>query len=255
MRVIVRLGCIFLLFAFVGICNADETIRLAGGEWPPYQSRHLKYDGVVSRIVTEAFALGGIKVEYGYFPWKRSYTLAEIGEWDGTLAWFDLPERRKDFYISDPVIDTQYVFFHRKGMAFDWKDISDLKNLRIGGTLGYDYGKAFQSAEKDGKIRIIRKPSEEENLIRLYNDKIQIFPCDVEVGYYIIREKFGPDKIDLFTHHPKPLKVAPHHVLLSKKIKRNKQLVEIFNKGLKQLKASGKYDQYLDESRRGEQQK
>ena len=162
------------------IC-AQETLRLASGEWPPYISQHLAHQGTVSRIVTEAFALGGIQVQYGYFPWSRSYEFAKTGVWDGTLVWFDTPERRKLFYISDPVIDIQYVFFHLKDYAFGWRTMDDLSGIKIGATLEYHYGEDFKAAEKRGAIQVDRVASDLQNFQKLLRGRIQIFPNDSEV--------------------------------------------------------------------------
>ncbi len=236
-------------------CNAEETIRLASGEWPPYQSQHLKHAGVVSRIVSEAFASEGIKVEFGYFPWKRSFLLAETGRWDGTFVWFNTAERREQFYISEPVVDIKYVFFHKRNFPFNWQKIEDLKSLRIGATIGYDYGKSFQSAEKEKQTRVIRRPSDTENFMRLSNDLIHIFPCDVEVGYEILRKEYGPKAEELFTHHPLPVKSAPHHLLLTKKDIRNEERMAKFNRGLKALQENGKYNQFFTESRNADYHK
>ena len=52
---------LWLSLATTGI--AQETIRLASGEWAPYQSEHLKNNGLASRIVPQAFALEAINVE------------------------------------------------------------------------------------------------------------------------------------------------------------------------------------------------
>ena len=94
--------------------SGPDTIRLTNGEWPPYLSEHLEHYGVVSRIVTEAFALEGVKVEYGFFPWKQAYELAESGEWDGSLIWLRTPEREQYFYFSEPILQCNYVFWHLK---------------------------------------------------------------------------------------------------------------------------------------------
>jgi len=239
---------IFLVPIFL---NAQDTIRLASGEWAPYQSEKLKHAGVASRIITEAFALSRIKVEYGYFPWKRSYVLAQRGEWDGTFLWFDKKERREFFYISDPVMDVQYVFFHLKKVQFDWRNIDDLKGFIIGATLGYDYGKAFQKAEKERSIKVNRSYNDESNFKLLMNGKIQLFPCELDVGYEIIQKSFTKNEAEELTISPTPIKAAPHHLLLSKKIKQNKDRMAAFNNGLKKLMESGKVDQYLFESRQG----
>lgn len=231
---------------------AKEKIRIASGEWLPYQSEKLKYHGVASRIVTEAFALSGIQVEYGYFPWARSLNYAKLGKWDGTFLWFDTTERRNFFYISEPVVNIQYVFFHLKNYAFDWKTIDNLKDIYIGATIGYKYGEKFENAEKMGKIYVDRIKSDNLNFRKLLKGNIHIFPCDLNAGYEIIQKNFTPKQIERFTYHPRPIKAAPHHLLLSKKIKRNNRLLLLFNQGLKQLKDSGKVEQYFEESRRGE---
>ena len=240
------LVCIILfLMVRVWPCAAGGVVRLASGEWPPYQSRELPHSGFVSRIVVEAFALEGIQVVLGYFPWKRSLHLAESGQWDGTFIWFDTPERRKAFHVSDPVVDITYVFFHAKSYALAWQKIEDLAGLRVGGTLGYDYGASFQQAEENETIRVVRKPSDAENFERLIKGQIHVFPCDLESGYAMLRARLGDAGSTRFTHHPRPLKAAPHHLLLSRRVEGNEQRMALFNEGLRRLRTSGRYDQFV----------
>ncbi|MBB5019218.1 polar amino acid transport system substrate-binding protein [Chitinivorax tropicus] len=245
-----RLWIVALLFSGVPIAGADKAVRLASGEWPPFQSAQLKYGGLATRIITEAFALNGIQVEYGYFPWKRSYSYAEAGDWDGTFVWFALPERRAQFYISDPVVDTKYVFFHLKNTKFDWSTLESLQDTKIGLLAGASMGDDFQRAEQDGVLQVEYSNNEESGFRKLLTKRVDVILCDVEVGYYVIQNMFTPQQAALFTHHPQPFKVEPQNLLLSKKVDRNKQLIELFNKGLRQLKASGKYERFFLESRR-----
>ncbi len=243
----IRIGLVALLCLFFFAANTSEAeqIRLTTGEWPPYQSRTLEHGGVATRIVTEAFKMEGLTVEYGYFPWKRSLKLAETGKWDGTFLWFDTPQRRQLFFISEPIIEAKYVLFHLKDLDFDWDSTADLSAFIIGGTLGYDYGKAFQSAEADGTLTVQRKPSDLENFSQLVKGNIQLFPCDQSVGYTLIQSAFPPNIAAGITHHTKPLKVATHHLLLSRKVKGNKRRLHNFNRALQSLKDDGKLDRYL----------
>jgi polar amino acid transport system substrate-binding protein len=250
-KIVMRCVAVVFLLSVATRGFSAETIRLASGEWSPYQSEHLPYYGLASRIVTDAFALAGIEVHYGYFPWPRAYEQALTGKWDGTFLWFDTPERRKHFYISDPVLDITYVFFHLKTYSFDWNTVDDLQGITIGGTLTYDYGDAFTRAEKAGTIRVERTSTDEKNFKKLLKGRIHIFPNDLEAGLAILRKHFTPEQVSVFTSHPRPVRAAPHHVLFSKKITRNAQMVERFNKGLRQLKARGNVAQYRAESRRG----
>ncbi len=231
---------------------AQEAIRLTNGEWPPYLSKDLKHYGVASRIVTEAFALEGIKVEYGFFPWERALELAKQGDWDGSLVWFHTPEREKHFYYSDPVIYSTHVFFHLKSYKFDWNTIEGLQGVTIGGSLGSYHENLFRKAEKSGKIRVEWVSRDEISFRKLLKGRIDIFSDDIDVGYLMLRKNFTPEEVQLVTYHPKPVLEGSGHLLLSKKVEKNRHLIVVFNKGLKRLRKSGKLDQYLAESRRGE---
>ncbi len=247
-----RLSAIFLLIIVNTTCPAEETIRLTNGEWTPWLSKELKYYGLASRIVTEAFALEGVKVEYRFFPWKRSYEAAKKGEWDGSVIWSRQSDREKAFYFSETVLNGKLVFFHLKNNKFDWKDIEDLKRVKIGAVIGYTYGENFDNAVKTGKISIQYVPKDVQNFAKLLAGRIQIFPVELDVGYEMINNNFKPDEAKLFTHHPKPIRVTSFHLILSRKVKRNKRMLILFNKGLKRLYESGKVDQYIAEAMRGE---
>ena len=135
-----------VLFLFMSICLncfAGEKVQLTNGEWPPLLSKELKNYGVVSHIVTEAFALEGIKVEYKFYPWKRALNRAEKGLADGSVIWAPTPKRVKAFYFSDPVIRNEKVFFYMKSHPFDWDTIDDLKGIIFGGPgpIKYDFEK------------------------------------------------------------------------------------------------------------------
>ena len=246
------IAIVLLILAISSLGVADETIRLTNGEWPPYLSENLKHNGVASHIVESAFKNVGVTVKYGFFPWKRAYILAERGDWDGSAVWTPTEERKQVFYFSDPVANDTTVFFHLRSFQFDWKNYSDLKDLRIGATLSYDYGELFAKGEKDGTIKVDRTAKDEVSFKKLLKKRIDIFACNLDVGYSLLHKLYPPETVSLFTNHPKAVKEAPLVLLLSKKVEKNKRLIKQFNEGLKKLKSSGQYDEYFDASRRGE---
>ena len=80
--------CLLLLFLSGTVGYGEERIRLTNGEWAPYTSASMPGGGIMSQIITEAFALSGIKVDYVYLTsWKRAYILAAKGRYDGSLTW------------------------------------------------------------------------------------------------------------------------------------------------------------------------
>ena len=253
MRLMKKIILIILLFISTSASVfAEETISLTNGEWPPWLSKDLKHYGLVSHIVTEAFALEGVKVEYGFFPWKRAYKIAERGEWDGSVIWSKTPEREERFYYTDPVLYGTMVFFHLKSYEFDWDTIEDLKGIKIGATLEYTYGKEFDNGAKIGVIKVDYLATDEQNLKKLLTSRIDIFPLERDVGYDMLRKNFKPEQVELFTHHPNPVRSTSFHLILSKKVKRSKRMLVLFNKGLKRLSETGKIDQFIDSSIKGE---
>ena len=142
------------------VAQTQDTIRLTNGDWQPFMSKHGPHHGIASHLVTEAFALVGVEVEYGFFPWKRSFKLAKEGKWDGSATWWDREERHEWFFFSNPVAPTKTVFFHLKSMDLDWSTYQDLSRFKVGGSIGYDYGMEFNEAEAAGIINVERAPND-----------------------------------------------------------------------------------------------
>lgn len=222
-----------------------ETVRLTNGEWPPYLGQHLPHHGVASRIVSEAFALQGITVAWEFHPWARSLQLAQSGKRNGTAVWLNNREREEAFFVSDPVVENGFYLFHRKDYLFDWRQVSDLDKQRIVGTRGYDYGDAFQQAEAKGQLRVNRVTSDETAFRQLIAGRVDVFPVDKVVGFDTLHQYFSAADRAKLTFHPQPLRLDSLHLLMSREVPGNAELMARFNQGLAQLRESGKVTQYL----------
>ena len=249
-----KLAYIFLaglLFLTPTINLAEEIVRLASGEWPPYTSKRIDRYGIYSHIVSAAFALEGIKVEYGFSPWARSYLQVVDGSWDGSLTWALTPEKEKQVLFSDPVFHHKKVFFHLKNSYFEWRTFDDLKDVKIGATRKYTYSSEFDQAVRNGTIDVVYTTSDIQNFKKLFFGRLDIFPSDIEVGYELLNANFTPEQVELIAHHPKPVQVTHTHVIFSKKNpEKSQRLLKLFNSGLKKLRESGRYDELLEEYRR-----
>ncbi len=245
---IMTILCWGMLTAIAGANEtpSHDTIRLTNGEWPPYLSERLPHYGIASRITTAAFELSGIQVQYGFFLWKRAYDQAKVGRWDGSIGWSKNKEREQHFYISDPIFKFDYVFFHLRSFDFDWQTLDDLADISVGGTLSYNYGDAVHHAEANGTLKLHRVAKDELNFRKLIKGKIDLFLQDRLVGYSMLREEFA-DFAQQVTHHPRPVVTHFGHLLLSKKLPENQQRLQLFNKGLRQLRQSGQIDQFFQE--------
>lgn len=241
-----------LLFVFISShLNAHEKLTIVVGEYPPYVSEHLKYNGVTARIIVEAFALEGVLVEYKFTNWARAFHLVNQGIADGIGPILKNKEREEFYYFSDSLLFETQVFFHRKDYAFNWNSMQDLIDLQIGVTISYSYGKEFDKASELGELNIQRVPSDKQNVKKLFSDRIQIFPQSLDVGFYMLQMEF-PDKLDEITYHEKFVNKSHNYFALSRKNPHSQYYISLFNRGLQKLKDNGKYEQYFEESRRGD---
>lgn len=250
MRPLFLLCALFLSTPSLISAAAAETVRLTNGEWPPYLGEQLPHHGVASRIVSEAFALEGIAVQWEFHPWARSLQLAQSGKRAGSAVWLYSEERERQFFISDPVVDSGYYLFHRKNYVLDWQTIDNLGGRRIGGTRSYDYGEAFQQAEAEGRIAVRRSTSDELNFRLLLAGRIDLFPMDKVVGFDMLHQHFSAAERAQLSFHPKPLRSDSLHLLLARNVAGNDELIARFNRGLAQLRDSGKISLYLLEIQR-----
>lgn len=224
--------------------SADE-IRLTNGEWPPYMSGQLPDGGLVSRIVTLAFANQNISVSYEFFPWSRALFMARSGALDGSVAWTCNPDMLEDFRFSDPILAHHYVLFHRKSMDFDWNNVEDLAPYRMGVTQDYNYGEAFEQAEERDDITTDRTTSDAGNFRKLAAGRIDLFPMEPVVGRKILKSLGLEDEITL---HPQPLQSDHLYVIISRRSPYAVNYQKSLNKGLSSLRQSGQLSELVHET-------
>ena len=222
---------------------SSEKIVMAIGDWEPFTSSRDKNAKIAEKVVTEAFKIVGIDIEYEYFPWKRCHLITKKGKIVGTFPWIKTDERVKDFYVSeDYIIKDRTVFFHLRENNFRWDSFKDLEKYKVGATDGYSVTKTLE----DNSVLLDIAPKEDLNYKKLLTKRIDIYPTAFYVGYYQLNMLYEPSKAKLFTNHPKSIGEDTYHMLISKKFPNGKELMDKFEKGLKELKESGKYEKIIE---------
>ncbi|WP_440029318.1 substrate-binding periplasmic protein [Chromobacterium amazonense] len=224
-------------------------ITLSNQEWPPYMGQELPYDGILSRLVKEAFARGGVDVAYRYYPNNRTLQSARNGQVDGSFGWAPTAERKRDLLYTLPVLSARMVFFQRKERPLAWSRWSELQGARVGITVGNFYSDDFDAQVKNGTLTVDNAPDDLINLRKLIAGRIDLFPIDQEVGKYLIAHHFSPAQGAELEAQNKTFWAAPLHVVIWRKHARGPELVERFNRGLKALQDSGDFERLLQETR------
>ncbi len=269
--------CIILILSFYSTTQgfAEEVVTFSIGDYPPYSHKtELKNGGIVVDIINEAYALEGIKVKWKWRPWKRAMNEVKLGESDGTPIWtketgpvgLALQEKRKEyFYYSDPLImGGRAVFWALKSFqlpkSYDPKifNYEVLEGLRLGGIRGNNYGEKINKLV-DAKVFSMRYvKTAEQNFKMLLLGRIDIFLISDAIGYYELNKNFSPEEAFKITTYPRFYFGKDYddtedyyYNLMSKESQKGKYFNEAFNRGIKKLRKSGRYDELMVDMQAG----
>jgi polar amino acid transport system substrate-binding protein len=242
MRIAPTLSLLAALSAPAGAAWAEEIV-LSNGDWLPYMAENLPGHGIISRLVSDAFATQGIKVRYVFRPWPRALAEAKQLKVDGSVVWSPGKpdsDRVRDFLYTEVIFHGRSVFFHLKTLPFGWTDWPDLARWRIGGSAGYEY-----RFEKTPNVKIDRGPTDEHCLRKLLAHRIDVCAMVEDVGNYVMRVRMAPTEASLLAAHARPYGSTPYHLILPRQAPNSERLRAAFNKGLQKLKDDGSYQRYM----------
>ncbi len=236
---------VFLLL--VALTTQAEPVKLANGEWAPYQSEQLKHGGFITQFTKEVFEAAGYQVDYTYMPWKRGFEEAKDGKYDGSIIWSKNAEREADFLFSDPIIRLSTSLFQQTGKDMPISGMADLAGKRVGGMIGYTYG--TEEMEESGQLKIERVSDAENNMKKLLAGRLDFVLEDTDVGKELILNMGIQDKVK---PNPTTINQRDYYLIISKKSPRAQELIDAFNRGMAKLNEDDKLDAYREASARGE---
>ena len=175
-----------------------------------------------------------MNVETTYFPWKRALLLSKSGQYDGLCSCSFTKERVNDFYFSDEIGKNSIGLYSLK--KIDVQKLSQLKNLKVGVVRGY----SLEDDLKKNKIEFVSSPSELNLLKMLEMKRIDaIYSFKVVISELLKTHSF--EQVIEYTE----ISSATYFTCFSKKSKKSKSLLEVFNKNLKKIKSEKTYEMLL----------
>lgn len=226
-----------MLLALAPLAQAERVVRIGTGDWVPYVDQHRADAGALARLVKAVFAAAGHRVEFVFYPWDRNVLMLQQGALDAIMPYSCSPMRLDYGVCSEPLVRGEVVLFHRKDLVFDWARVEDLKNYRIGTTLGYSYGPQFDAALQKGMLRIEQNSKEDTAFRLLELKRIDLHPQDRAVGYSMLRRLFPGEQG--ITHHPRYLNTEPLRLLFRKSDPEAEELLSRFNEELARFAQRG----------------
>ncbi|SHO47291.1 substrate-binding periplasmic protein [Desulfopila aestuarii] len=239
---------VLILLAFLMAINttmaAEKTVHFATLDWEPYVGQNIKNNGYVTEIVIEAFKRSGYTTEIIFYPWARAVRTAEYGEVDGIFPEYYDEGRKKSFVFSDPFPGGPVGLYKRKDTAATYsvdpqtnqtEALRGLAAYRFGVVRGYINTAEFDAADflkKDEGF------SDEINIKKLYNRRIDFMFIDKFVAEHLITDKFPEFAAELEFMVP-PLENKLLYVAFSKQAADYQEKLSAFNQGLAQITADG----------------
>jgi len=167
-KFLVYLAAAVMGLALTSAARAD-TVRLVTLEFPPYQyGVNGGADGIVVRILTEAFTELGKDLTIEVLPWKRALYSVQTGEADAIFTAYKTAERETFLDYSNTVLMPQVVSVWVKkdsDVAYDGT-LESLATAKIGLVDGISYGTKVDDAIKNGVLTDLDYAPESANNIR-----------------------------------------------------------------------------------------
>ncbi len=245
--------CILCFLSYSWSLSLSDTVTISIDEYMPFTSQYLTDNGVDCRITSEAFKAVGVAVQFKFFPSARTYMMAEQGYVDATLPWAQRKGRELNFVYSTALREADIEhFYFLKSNPFTWnsaqQDYTQLKGLRIGAVIGYNYGEKFQYAEEKGAIVVERLPTLAGNFNKLFAGKIDLVISQKLVGDYSLNETYSSMDVQLITSTLQNSDgVEYDYILFSKKGGNAQVYAQLFNEGLGKIKESGLYTTIVED--------
>jgi polar amino acid transport system substrate-binding protein len=237
---------LLVLFMMASLAHGQDVLLAIGG-YAPYIDKSQANKGFLSEIVVKAFKKEGLNAILEFKPWKR-IEATEIEENQRvSFGWIKTHERSKRWLYSDVIMNTTTVFITPKAKGFKWSTLDDLKPFRIGVSRGYSYGNEFDAMRAQFKIQ--EAASDEQNIKKLVNGRIDIFPIDPYVGARIIRDKLSSEEAAKLVMVSEPnLGEDGMFAVCSKKYSSCESLLNKFNAGLAKMKSEGTLQSIIEKA-------
>lgn len=184
---------LMLLPGPAGAAQAD-SMTFTMEHFPPFNAEDNGTTvGPLPDIIRATCASMKIRCAIETYPWRRAYRLAEEGQADGIFVLLRTPEREKDFYFSDPVIQTAYAVFANQSTKVSYHAPRDLDGYTVGvyGPSGTS-GAAEEMAKSVPGLKIVVEVDNPTVFRKLsgqrYGDKA-VAVMNVDVGNYLLKQE------------------------------------------------------------------
>lgn len=234
-----------------GICFSQTTlIKITGEKWPPYNNyvNNSSKPGFMFEIISHVFDENGYAFDYTERPWARAISDTREGKCHALIgpAKNDAP----DFVFPIEEIGfTVNSFWVKKESGWTFNGIQSLSLVKVGVLLEMTYGKEMDSyIERNKKNKnlievIAGKDYLQRNFLKLEKGRIDTTIDDLNVVQYFLKHSKQEDKFKIAGIVENGYGI---YLAFSPKYPNARKMVAMIDKGVSQLRATGKLKKILE---------
>jgi len=240
-----RRSALLLGIILLSIASRAWAIDVVTGiDYPPYVDETLPQGGLATDIVRAAYGAAEIETTVRYLPWKRGYDATLRGEFAATFPYLRNAEREHDFLFSAPLYPLRLMLFHLTSNGFVYTGLDSLKGKTTCIELGGMPQRSILSLIEAGEVTLVETKDILSCVRMMGAGRVDFLIVNEQVGKTAVRDAALPAGTIHMVERPYAL--MSQYLLIPRNAPDAMRQLEIFNKGLDRLKASGRYDTILD---------
>jgi polar amino acid transport system substrate-binding protein len=215
-----------------------QTLEFVADPFPPFTyEENGTVGGPIADVVRATCELMRVPCELKLYPWRRAMGLVDQGLADGIFAVARIPEREKQFFLSDPIVESSYGVFVSNHSDLVYTSPRDLDGYTVA---AYGPSAATEAIEQIAPhVPSMHMEVDIDNMTVLrklqamrYGDKGAAV-INADVGLYMMRQE-GINCLRMAG----TIKKVAYSIGLSRK-KVTEAQAEAFNSALRRLERSG----------------
>ncbi|MGA4607908.1 MULTISPECIES: transporter substrate-binding domain-containing protein [Pseudoalteromonas] len=232
----VKQSCL-LFIALSCTSSANDAIVGAHNVWPPYVIN--EHSGFTVDLVRAAFKAENQDFEMLIMPFSRAMRMVEKGQVDMIPALWRSESRDERFIFSNAYYSNRLVLISRTEPTIHFKELDDLKGLSVCAIRGFRSEIALAQIPQ---IRLEKLTNLTSCLSLLNKARVDAVVSD-ELAFVYLQSQHA--EFRSFKVHQPTIAQWPLHIGVSKSHPNAIAIIELFNKGLIQLKTNGIYQATL----------
>jgi polar amino acid transport system substrate-binding protein len=232
---------------FGSLANAASIRLVTGDEYAPFTGQGLPHGGMLTELVQQVLYQAGHQTSLAWLPWKRGYQATLKGQFDATYPYLPTPERQANYLFSMALYETTQRLFSSSAQPMEPNDLQQLTGKRMCLPLGWQPPPSFASLLATGQLQR-HEPQDLTTCARLIEmGRDDFFVADSLLGQRAIHHSgLAPER---FRESQGVVGSNTLHFLVPRHRPGAQQLIDEFDKALRQLQENGEYARILHSHR------